>query len=167
MKAISSAMFALLLAGLLAASMMITPRADELTEAQPAAAQDGARFEAIDLFIAPAGPLAAYQLEFRARRGTVKIVGIEGGEHPDYAQPPYYDPAAMQQDRVVIGALSTRPASELPNAKVRIARIHVMVEGGAPEYEARLQTAAGPDTQKIEAALAVEPVHAADGGEPR
>lgn len=163
-------LFALLLLMLLAAAMGLIPHATSQRAATgDEVSQAGPRFEAIDLFITPAGPLAAYQFEFRARAGQVKIVGIEGGDHAAYSQPPYYDAAAMQQDRVIIGALSTRPAGELPAARFRVARVHVMVEPGVnPEYMARLQTAAGPDARKIEANLTFEPIrNAAEGGDPQ
>ncbi|MCC6678960.1 MAG: hypothetical protein IT436_17685 [Phycisphaerales bacterium] len=163
-------LLAALLLVLLAAAMGLVPgRAGRRGAMGDEVSQAGPRFEAIDLFITPTGPLAAYQLEFRARAGQVKIVGIEGGDHPAYTQPPYYDPAAMQQDRVIIGALSTKPAGELPAARVRVARVHVMIEAGpAPEYEARLQTTAGPEARTIEANLTFEPIRAAaDGGDPQ
>lgn len=130
----------------------------------------GPRFEAIDVFITPTGPLAAYQLEFHAGPGQIKIVGIEGGEHAAYVQAPYYDPAAMQGERVVIGAFSTRPDGELPAARFRVARIHVMIEAGMnPEYAARLQTAAGPEARQLDATVSFEPIRPADaeGGGPR
>lgn len=164
------ALFAGVLLMLLAAAMSVMPgRPAPLAGAGDGVSQAGPRFEAIDLFITPGAPLAAYQFEFGARPGQIKIVGIEGGDHAAYSQPPYYDPAAMQRDRVIIGALSTRPAGDLPAARFRVARIHVMVEPGMnPVYEARLQTAAGPNALKIEADLTFEPIRtAADGGEPQ
>src|SRR5262245_32375193 len=51
-------------------------------------------------------PLAAYQLEIVSTNKAVKIVGIEGGDSAAFRQPPYYDPAAMQGGRVVLGAFS-------------------------------------------------------------
>lgn len=113
-----------------------------------------ARFAAIDIFLDPLGhPLAAYQLEFRAIAGRIKIVGVEGGEHAAFRSAPYYDPAAIQNERVIIGALSTLAPDGLPTARTRIARIHLMIESGdEPRFEVHSQTAAGPDTNKIDAA---------------
>jgi hypothetical protein len=105
---------------------------------------DAPRFVVVDVQVdSGAEPLAAYQLEFFSTNGAVKIVGIEGGEHPAFMQPPYYDPVAMQQDRVVLGAFSTAPGGQLPSGLVRVASIHLMVSGNAkPSFNARIETAA-------------------------
>lgn len=138
--------------------------------ASPRSPLPGARFEAVDLFIdAGPRPLAAYQLEFRADTPAVKIAGVEGGEHPAFAPAPYYDPAAIQHERVIIGALSTLAGPELPAGRTRVARVHVMVEAGAsPRYQVTLQAAAGPDAVKFdaEASLAISraPAEADDEG---
>src|SRR5438552_2611435 len=66
------------------------------------------RFGAMDIFIdSGSTPLAAYQIEIAATNGLAKIVGIEGGEHPAFQQPPFYDPKAMQHDRVILAGFST------------------------------------------------------------
>jgi hypothetical protein len=97
-------------------------------------------------------PLAAYQLEFSATAGDVKIVGIEGGEHPAFAQPPYYDPKAMQHDRVIIAAFSTETADKLPKGKTRVASIHWQVKGAVePKFELKVQTIADVRGDKIPA----------------
>ena len=41
-------------------------------------------------------PLATWQFEFTAVEGEVAVVGIEGGEHPAFQDPPYYDRKAIQ-----------------------------------------------------------------------
>ncbi len=51
-------------------------------------------------------PVAAYQIEFRAISGRVKIVGIEGRARR-FPLGPLLRPAAIQEWRVIIGALST------------------------------------------------------------
>ena len=114
------------------------------------------RFMAIDVIVdSGAAPLAAYQVEVRASAGQAKIVGIEGGEHQAFKNAPYYDPAAMQQERVIIGAFNT--GTDLPADATRVARIHVMVEGGEgagePKFEATLQTAGGADGNRIDASV--------------
>jgi hypothetical protein len=87
--------------------------------------------------------LAAYQLEFFAATGDAKIAGIEGGTHPAFATPPYYDPKAMQQDRVILAAFTTDAAAALPVGKTRVATIHLQTLGtDRPEFQIRLQTAA-------------------------
>jgi ketosteroid isomerase-like protein len=98
--------------------------------------------------------LGAYQLDVAATSGDVKIVGIEGGEHAAFARPPYYDPKAMQGDRVILAAFSTQ--KDLPKGKTRVARIHVQVTGDAPvAFAATLAAAASADGTKIEAKLSV------------
>jgi hypothetical protein len=120
--------------------------------AQPAAAEEGhSRFRAVDIYVdSKASPLAAYQIEFLATNCPVRIVGIEGGGHAAFRQPPFYDPKAMQQERVIIAAFSTEPAAKLPAGKTRVATIHIQIFGdGEPQYILKLQTAAGPDGNRI------------------
>jgi len=125
-------------------------------------AQDQAmpvRFAAVDVMIDPHGkPLAAYQLDFRATHGNVIIVGIEGGEHSAFAKPPYYDPKAMQQERVIIAALSTN--DDLPTGKTRVATIHLQITGDMkPQYKANLTTAATANGEAIDANTILEGGH--------
>ena len=114
-------------------------------------AEDATRFEAIDIFVdSGALPLAAYQFELQSETPGVEIVGIEGGEHAAFAKPPFYDPRAMNNNRVVVGAFSTE--DNLPSGKSRVARIHVQVTGpGMKEYRAWLRTSATADGEKIPA----------------
>ena len=62
-------------------------------------------------------PLAAYQIEFTATNGIARIVGIEGGAHPAFRQPPFYDPKAIQHEHVIIASFSTANAADLPTGK--------------------------------------------------
>ncbi|HUT32359.1 MAG TPA: hypothetical protein VNE39_02675 [Planctomycetota bacterium] len=130
-----------------------------LLAAQVAGEDEGAneavRFAAVEVFIdSGEQALAAWQFELAAERGDVKIVGIEGGEHPAFKSPPYYDPAAMQHDRVVVAAFNT--GTELPKGRTRIARIHVQIAGDVqPEYAIRLETAGGPDGRRIQATVSL------------
>lgn len=116
-----------------------------------APAQDGAaanagasRFTVVDVMVdSGAERLAAYQVELSATNGAVKIVGIEGGEQTAFIKPPYYDPAAMQQERVVLGAFSTATTEQLPRGVVRVASVHCMMAGDAkPTFTARVAAAA-------------------------
>lgn len=123
-------------------------------QAQPAALEEGrSRFCAVDIFVdSGSTPLAAYQIEFAATNGLAKIVGIEGGEHPAFRQPPFYDPKAMQHERVIIASFSTRAAADLPNGKTRMATIHLQITGsGAPGFELKLQVAGDSQGKKISA----------------
>jgi len=107
----------------------------------------------VDVFVdSKDKPLAAYQLEFAVTNGNARIVGIEGGEHPAFAQPPFYDPVAMQQERVVLAAFSTEAADKLPKGKTRVATIHIQTSGAADlDFKTKLQTAADARGRKLEA----------------
>ena len=107
-----------------------------------------AQFQAIDVFVdSGTEPLAAYQLEFAAAKNKVRVVGIEGGEHPAFTNAPYYDAKAMQRERVVLGAFST--AKELPIGKTRVATIHVQVLDPSVQYRLKVHTAANPGGERI------------------
>jgi hypothetical protein len=120
-------------------------------------AEDAVHFRTVDIFVDSGGkPLAAYQAEFRAKRGNVKIVGIEGGADAVFKEPPYYDAKAMQQERVIIAAFSTETETKLPKEKTRVASIHVQVTGdGNPDYTVTLTVAADSNGNKISAEATV------------
>ena len=100
-------------------------------------------------------PLAAFQFELEATLGQIKIVGVEGGQHKAFKEAPYYDPAALANDRIIIAAFST--GRDLPNGRTRIATIHLQIIGDAePEYELKLTVAADADGKEIPAELAFE-----------
>ena len=108
------------------------------------------RFVAMDLIIDPKGePLAAYQVEITAPPG-VKIVGVEGGQHPEFRKAPYYDPKAIQSDRLIIAAFSTGNASKLPSSATRVLTVHLECTRD-PKLETILKIAADPRGQKIPA----------------
>jgi len=130
----------LLLAALLGASL-----------AQPAVTNQSVRFRAVDIFIdSKETPLAAYQLEFLVKSGDAKVVGVEGGEHPAFRDAPYYDPKAIQHERVIIAAFNTTSADKLPKGKTRVATIHLQVAGERnPDYAVKLEAAATLEGGKI------------------
>jgi hypothetical protein len=113
----------------------------------------GARFVAVDVLVdAGAHSLAAYQVTVTAKRGDVKIVGIEGGEPPAFKQPPYYDPKAMQREKVILAAFNIAPAAKLPRGQTRVATLHLQVSGAQePAFAAKLETAANADGKPISA----------------
>ena len=141
-------MFAILVLGLAAQSFA----------QQPAEEEGRPDFRAIDIYLDPQGaPLAAYQLEFAGTNGVAKIVGIEGGETAAFHEPPFYDPKAMQQDRVIIAAFSTNPPAELPSGRTRVATIHLQTSGtAAPGCVLKLETAADANGQKLQATASFE-----------
>ncbi len=121
----------------------------------PATQVSNVRFTWVDAFIDPQGqPLAAYQFELKAEGAGVTLVGVEGGEHPAYAQPPYYDPKANLQNRIVIAAFNT--GDDLPKTRSRVARVMVRVSGtGQPRYSAKLDVCASSDAKPINASIRV------------
>ena len=99
--------------------------------------------------------LAAYQFELKATAGQIKIVGVEGGEHHAFKEPPYYDPAALANDRIIIAAFNT--GSDLPTGRTRIATIHLQIIGDIePEYELELTVVADADGKEIPAKINIE-----------
>jgi hypothetical protein len=99
--------------------------------------------------------LAAYQFELKAVAGRIKIVGVEGGQHAAFKDAPYYDPAALANDRIIIAAFNT--GSELPKGRTRIATIHLQIIGDAePDYELKLVVAGDADAKEIPAKISFE-----------
>jgi len=117
------------------------------------------RFAAIDLFIDSGNdPLAAWQVEFHATKGVVRIVGIESGEHAVFGDdPPYYDPDAMMNDRVILAQYSLGRADSLPTGRTRIATVHVQIEGEMePQFSMLLQAAGDDEGCRIAAEVTFE-----------
>lgn len=111
------------------------------------------RFAVIDLYIDPRGePLAAYQLHFQATQGHVQLVGIEAGEHEAFHEPPYYDPRALQRERVILAAFNTTAPEGLPIEETRVATLHVMMQGDLePAYALTLTLAMNHVGQMLDA----------------
>ena len=137
----------------LLAAMLFSPSSIFAQESKSAV-----RFEAVDIFVdSGAKPLAAFQLEFRVGNGDAKIVGVEGGSHAAFREPPFYDPKAIQQERVILAAFSTAKADQLPRNKTRVATIHLQINGTKePEFTVKLKTAADADGRKIQAITSFE-----------
>ena len=126
--------------------------------AQPGAVQPGIRFQAVDIFVDPQNqPLAAFQLEFSAKGSGAKVVGVEGGQHEAFKDAPYYDPRAIQQERVVIAAFNTAPPGGLPKQKTRIATIHLQTDGRRrPRYAIDRILGATSDGKEIAVTVTLE-----------
>ena len=118
---------------------------------QPAPEEGRSRFCAVDIYVdSGSTPLAAYQVEFAATNGAARIVGIEGGEHPAFRQPPVYDPKALQRERVIMASFSTAAAAELPTGKTRVATIHYQTtDTQPPRFQLKLQTAGDAQGNKM------------------
>lgn len=144
-------LLATLILGLLLAAPSLAQRAKQNGPA--------IRFQTVDIYVnAKDQALAAYQLEMVAESGSVKIVGIEGGQHPAFRAAPYYDTRAIQREQVVIAAFNTAAADQLPTGKTRVAAVHVQITGDEnPEYIVRLKTAATVQGEKVSAVATVEP----------
>jgi len=118
--------------------------------ASPTQPSAPARFTYVDIMIDPKGqPLAAWQVEFTAEVGQISLVGVEAGDAPAYSKkPPYYDPAALAGNRIILGDFSLDP--NLPKTKTRIARLMLEIRGGIqPQYVTKLIAAANPDGKTI------------------
>jgi hypothetical protein len=123
-------------------------------EPKPAKPQTSSKFTHVDLYLDPKGaPLAAWQLEFTAEMGNVSLVGIETGDHSAYSsKPPYYDPAALAGNRILLADFTLDPNP--PKEKTRIARLMLEVKGDAvPQYATKLITAANSEGNRITADL--------------
>ena len=120
--------------------------------AQPAPNDEShGSFRVVDIYLDSKGAsLAAYQVTISVTNADAKIVGIEGGEHQAFRQPPVYDPRAMQRERVIIAAFNTGSANELPNGKTRVATIHFQTHSNKPlQCIVNPNTAGNPDGTKI------------------
>ena len=102
--------------------------------------------------------LGAYQLEISAKNAA--IVGLEGGDAKAFSQAPYYDPAALQQNRIIVASFSTD--ADLPAGLTRVATLHFMVTGDGvigpgggggkmPAMESKLVVATDADGKQIDA----------------
>ena len=119
--------------------------------AEPGNPRRPVRFCALDVLIDSADvPLAAYQVEVTG--ANVQLLSVENGEHPAFSEAPYYDPAALDQHRVVLAAFHT--GTDLPRGRTRVARLHLFVTGEeAPDCTATLQVAADRDGRRIPATV--------------
>ena len=126
--------------------------------AQETPADAGVQFRTIDIYVDSGSvPLAAYQLEFAVTNVVTKIVGIEGGQPQAFRDAPFYDPKAMQQERVILAAFSTEKPENLPRGKTRVATIHLQtVGGGRLALRLNLQTAGDSSGNKISATATCE-----------
>ncbi len=114
------------------------------------------RFASINIYLDSGNtPLAAYQFELKTDPDRVKIVGVEGGDHPAFKEAPYYDPAALTKNRIIIAAFNT--GTDLPTGRTRIATIHLQITGTAePNYELILNAVGNPDGNPIDAELTLQ-----------
>ncbi len=99
--------------------------------------------------------LGVYQVEIKAIVGDAKIVGVEGGEHKAFKEPPYYDTAALMQSRIILAKFCTQ--NDLPTGRTKIATLHMQVTGDIiPEYEVIVNVIGNSDGEAIDATVTVE-----------
>ena len=96
-------------------------------------------FRPVDVWVRTAGErLAAYQVEVTYDPKRVKIVGVEGGEKGPFNEAPYFDPKGKTGGRIVVAAF-TADDEAAPAGRLRVARLHLRVEGGGdPDIQIRL-----------------------------
>jgi len=135
---------------------VIVPVLAQQSEQDYSTAQSGVRFAPLHIFIDSGKiSLAAYQFELKATAGQIEIVGVEGGRHKAFKEAPYYDPAALAKNRIIIAAFNT--GSDLPKGRTQIATIHLQITGETePEYELILNVAGDADGKKIPAEISFE-----------
>lgn len=145
-----------LIVSLIGAVLTILMPAPQTGRASRPAPELKTRFAPVHVYLdSGSKPLAAYQFELKAAAGQIKIVGVEGGEHPAFQEAPYYDPAALMNERIIIAAFNT--GTDLPIGRTRIATIHLQILGDTePEYEIKLVTIGDAEGCEISAELDLE-----------
>lgn len=125
-----------------------------------AMADSPVRFASVDVYIDTTEPMAAWQLEFSAATGVMQIVGVENGDSEAFDGAPYYDRDAVENgraDRIVVADYSLEEQEELPNGRVRVTTLHLMLSGDeAPEFDTRLIVATSHDGVSINAEISIE-----------
>lgn len=140
---------------LIAICLVISVFVQQSEQKEPSA-QPSVRFAPLHIYLDSGNQgLGAFQFELKAITGQIKIVGVEGGEHPAFKEPPYYDPAALAKDRIIIAAFDI--SRNLPTGRSRIATIHLQIIGDTqPKYELNLIVAANADGEEIRAKITFE-----------
>ena len=105
-----------------------------------------AEFAVYDIYIDPhSDPIAAYQLKVWDKRAAIKIISVEGGEHPAFQKAPYFDPKAIQRDVIKLAGFHVGNVDELPRRKIRVASLHVEIGPGLnPDLAVSIEAAARP-----------------------
>ncbi len=118
------------------------------------------RFAALDIYLEASEPVAAWQFELSEGTGQMLVVGVENGESAAFEGAPYYDLEAVRAgvaDRIIVADFTTRPASELPTGKFRIATVHVQLSGSTdPDYALRLVAAGNEAGEPIQASIELD-----------
>ena len=113
------------------------------------------RFAPLAIHLDSPAAVAAWQFELKDRNGAMTVVGVENGGHPAYPRAPYYDREAVASggaERIVVADYSLAGESLLPVGRVRLATLHLMLEG-EPDFELRLIAATTPEGNAIDASI--------------
>ena len=116
------------------------------------------RFVPVEIHLDSPQPVAAWQFELQDRNGVMKVVGIERGGMAAFPDAPYYDREAVAQgdaDRIIVADYTLADASRLPRGRMRLATLHLMLEGDA-DFELHLVTATTPDGRVIDASITLQ-----------
>ena len=110
-----------------------------------------AEFAVYDIYLDPnSEPVAAYQLKIWDKRAAIKIISVEGGEHPAFQKAPYFDPKAISRDIIKLAAFHAGTSDELPARRTRVASLHVEIGPGlTPDLAIEVEAAARPGGNKI------------------
>ncbi|MBC8217680.1 MAG: hypothetical protein H8E73_04390, partial [Planctomycetes bacterium] len=109
---------------------VMAPVVAQQSEHDDMAAEAGVRFAPLHIYLDSGDrSLAALQFELEATTGQIEIVGVEGGKHKPFYEAPYYDPAALAPDPIIIAAFHT--GQHLPKRRTRLAPIPPHIAGSA------------------------------------
>ncbi len=123
----------------------------------PLVSEAAPSFTTVDVFVSAGEPLAAWQFELSDETGTMTVVGVENGDSDAFRDAPYYDRAAVEAGvakRIVVADYSL-DLERLPAGRVRVATLHLMLEG-TPEFNIRLVNATAADGRRLEATISLE-----------
>lgn len=110
-------------------------------------------FTTVKVMLDSTQPLAAWQFELTGQ--SIQIVGVESGDSKAYATPPYYDPEALSQNRIIVGAytLDEQP----PQGKIHVATLHIQYDQSInPDLKVTLMAAGNTQGEKIPATLSIQ-----------
>lgn len=113
------------------------------------------RFVPVEIILDSPEPVAAWQFELADRSKSTKVVGVENGDSDAFTRAPYYDRGAVERgdaERIVVADYSLAEESRLPRGRIRVATVHLMVEGEA-DFELTLVTATTRDGRPIDASI--------------
>ena len=118
------------------------------------------RFVPVEIILDSPEPVAAWQFELADRNESMKVVGVENGDSDAFARAPYYDRGAIVRgdaERIVVADYSLAEESRLPRGRIRVATVHLMIEGEA-DFELTLVTATTSDGRPIDASISQQPL---------